>query len=102
MLDPDNASVLPSDGSLYREYSFDGEAGQSVRIDLTSSDFDTYLALFSPNGRLVGENDDISNADTNSRLTVTLPATGPYRVVVNAFDSTGRGQYLLTVREVSI
>ncbi|WP_396442578.1 MULTISPECIES: trypsin-like peptidase domain-containing protein [unclassified Limnospira] len=102
MLDPNSASVLPSDGSLYREYSFDGEAGQSVRIDLTSSDFDTYLALFGPNGRLVGENDDISNADTNSRLTVTLPATGPYRVVVNAFDSTGRGQYLLTVREVSI
>ncbi|MBS0016569.1 MAG: trypsin-like peptidase domain-containing protein [Arthrospira sp. SH-MAG29] len=102
MLDSDNASVLPSDGSLYREYSFDGQAGQSVRIDLTSSDFDTYLALFSSNGRLVGENDDISDTDTNSRLTVTLPATGPYRVVVNAFDSTGRGQYLLTVREVSI
>lgn len=102
VLNSDQASVLPSDGSLYREYTFDGEAGQSVRIDLTSSDFDTYLALFSPNGRLVGENDDVIDGDTNSRLRVTLPTTGLYRVVVNAYDSTGIGQYLLTIREVSI
>jgi serine protease Do len=91
-------SVLPSDGSLYDEYTFEAEAGQSVTIDLESSDFDPYLALFGPDGQLVGENDDVSESNRNSRLIVTLPATGLYRVVVNAYDSTGRGEYLLRVR----
>ncbi|NJO44631.1 MAG: trypsin-like serine protease [Oscillatoriales cyanobacterium RM2_1_1] len=93
-----NDAVLPMDGSLYDEYSFEGQAGQSVVIRLESQEFDPYVALFSPNGRLVAENDDVSRIDKNAAITVTLPMTGTYRVVVNAYDSTGRGQYLLTVR----
>jgi serine protease Do len=27
-----------------------------------------------------------------------LPATGRYRVIVNAYDASGRGRYTLTVR----
>ncbi|ERT03824.1 trypsin family protein, partial [Lyngbya aestuarii BL J] len=91
-------AVLPSDGSRYEEYSFDGVGGQTVTIRLESSDFDPYLALFGPNGQLVGENDDANSSEKNAALTVTLPMTGRYRVVVNAYDSTGQGQYLLTVR----
>ncbi len=92
------SAVLPSDGSRYNEYNFEGQAGQAVTIRLESNDFDPYLALFSPDGQLVGENDDASQTDKNSLLNVTLPITGDYRVVVNAYDSTGQGQYLLTVR----
>jgi hypothetical protein len=91
-------TVLPSDGSRYDEYSFEAEAGQAVTIRLESSDFDPYVALFSPNGQLVGENDDANQSEKNAVLTLTLPMTGRYRVVVNAYDSTGQGQYLLTVR----
>ncbi|MDY7022074.1 MAG: trypsin-like peptidase domain-containing protein [Cyanobacteriota bacterium] len=90
--------VLPSDGSRYDEYVFDGEAGQSVTIRLESSEFDPYLAVFSPNGQLVGENDDANSSEKNAALTFTLPVTGRYRVVVNAYDSTGQGDYLLTVQ----
>ncbi|MEL7038240.1 MAG: trypsin-like peptidase domain-containing protein [Cyanobacteria bacterium J06592_8] len=93
-----NDPVLPSDGSRYDEYVFDGEAGQTVTIRLESSDFDPYLAVFSPNGQLVGENDDANSSEKNAALTFTLPVTGRYRVVVNAYDSTGQGDYLLTVR----
>ncbi len=91
-------AVLPSDGSRYDEYTFEGEAGQSVTIKLESTDFDPYVALFGPNGRLVAENDNASPSEQNSAITITLPMTGRYRVVVNAYDDTGRGQYLLTVR----
>ncbi|MGF1492063.1 MAG: DVUA0089 family protein [Microcoleaceae cyanobacterium] len=91
-------AVLPYDGSLYDEYTFTGEVGQPVTIQLESGDFDPYLALFGPNGRLVAENDDSSRVDKNAAIRVTLPMAGDYRVVVNAYDSTGRGQYLLTVR----
>jgi len=91
-------AVLPSDKSLYREYTFEGRAGQSVAISLESRDFDPYVALFGPNGRLVAENDDGSDSTKNAFLSVTLPATGRYRVIVNAYDASGRGRYTLTVR----
>jgi len=92
------ASVLPSDGSLYQEYTFEGRAGQSVTINLASSDFDTYLALVDPNDKVIGENDDASQSDPNSVLSIALPRTGTYRVIVNSYDKGGRGRYLLTVR----
>ncbi|WRH69028.1 MAG: PPC domain-containing protein [Planktothrix sp. GU0601_MAG3] len=91
-------SVLSSDGSLYDEYTFEGKQGQSILIRLESQDFDSYLALFDSKGKLIAENDDASQSDKNAEIRVTLPATGRYRVVVNAYDKTGRGQYLLTVR----
>jgi S1-C subfamily serine protease len=92
------SSVLPSDGSLYREYRFEGQAGQSVSISLESSDFDPYVAVFTPDSQLLGENDDVSDSSKNAFVSVTLPITGPYRVVVNSFDASGRGRYILTVR----
>jgi S1-C subfamily serine protease len=90
--------VLPSDNSLYREYTFEGRSGQSVTISLESTDFDPYVAIFGPNNRLVAENDDASDSSKNAFLSVTLPATGRYRVIVNAYDASGRGRYSLTIR----
>jgi serine protease Do len=90
--------VLPSDGSLYRVHAFEGRAGQSVTINLASPDFKTYLALIDPIGQSIGENEKVSQNDNNSRLTITLPRTGIYRVIVNAYDRRGRGRYILTVR----
>jgi S1-C subfamily serine protease len=92
------AAVLPSDNSLYREYTFEGRAGQSVTISLESRDFDPYVALFGPDGKLVAENDDENDSTKNSFLSLTLRATGRYRVIVNAYDASGRGRYTLTVR----
>ncbi|MDY6803328.1 MAG: trypsin-like peptidase domain-containing protein [Cyanobacteriota bacterium] len=89
--------VLESDGSLYDEYTFEGSKGQQVSIRLESSDFDPYLAVFGPNGNLVGENDDTSESNNNSFLRVVLPEDGSYRILVNAYDSKGRGDYLLRV-----
>lgn len=95
---PGKSSALPSDGSLYEEHTFEGRAGQSVTITLESRDFDTYVALFNPDGKLLAENDDISRSNTNSALTFTLPASGRYIVVVNAYKKGERGRYTLTVR----
>lgn len=89
------------DGSSYDVYIFSGRAGQEVTINLSSQDFDTYLIVLDSNRNKVGENDDFSESDTNSRLTLTLPSDGSYSVIINAFDSTGRGRYSLTVSGVS-
>ena len=93
----DGDLVLPSDESVYDEYTFEGSAGQVITVTLESPDFDTYLAVFSPTGELLGEHDDINKKNTNSQLTITLEITGKYRVIVNSYDKTGRGEYNLQV-----
>jgi len=102
-LSPAKSSVLPSDSSLYDEYTFEGNQGQKVVISVESSEFDTYLAIFNSQGELLAENDDVTQQNSNSELTVTLSASGRYRVIVNAYDPPpkGRGKYSLTVRETA-
>lgn len=92
------ASILPSDGSWYRTYSFEGRAGQSVTMTLESADFDTYLAVIGPDGRKLAENNNISANDPNSGLRVTLPRSGIYRAIVNSYERGGRGRYLLRIQ----
>jgi len=90
-------ATLP-DGSLYKEYTFEGRTGQSVTMTLESPDFDTYLILLDARGNKLAENDDAGQGTTNSQLTVRLPDSGVYRVLVNAYDRRGRGRYRLTIR----
>ncbi|MEG5236831.1 pre-peptidase C-terminal domain-containing protein [Microcoleus sp. AT9b-C3] len=102
-LTPAKSSVLPSDSSLYDEYTFEGTQGQKVVVTVESTEFDTYLAIFNSQGELLAENDDATQQNSNSELTVTLSANGRYRVIVNAYDPPpkGRGKYSLTVRETT-
>jgi serine protease Do len=88
-----------SDNSYFQEFTFQGQQGQRVNIRLSSPDFDTYLVLLDDQLALIEENDDAPNGNTtNSEITATLPYDGMYTVIVNAFDSTGRGQFTLTVQ----
>jgi tetratricopeptide (TPR) repeat protein len=87
-----------NDGSLYDEYFFQGEAGQIVKITLDSEVFDTYLLLESPAGERIATNDD-SGDGTNAQIVVQLPESGQYRVLVNALDETGRGNYRLLAEQ---
>ena len=102
-LTPAKSSVLPSDSSLYDEYTFEGSQGQKVVVSVESTEFDTYVAIFNSQGELLGENDDVTQQNANSEVTVTLSASGRYRVIVNAFDPPpkGKGKYSLTVREAT-
>lgn len=93
-----NSLVLSSDGSLYEEHLFEGQAGQLVTINMESNDFDTYLMLIGPDGEMVAQNDDSGSETLNSSISLTLPQTGTYRVIANSYDSTGRGQYSVQVR----
>ncbi|OCR02048.1 peptidase [Oscillatoriales cyanobacterium USR001] len=109
-----NSSVLDLDGSLFDEYNFKGNQGQMVTITLESSDFDTYLALFDEKGNLLEEADDlgescdyqddkdkkeqIAKGFCNSVMTITLPASGNYKLLVNGRDKTDMGKYTLTIK----
>lgn len=84
------------DGSLYDVYPFEGEAGQVIKIELKSDEFDTYLIVVDENGQTIGENDD-SNGETNSNLTIELPRSSTYQIIANSYNASGRGQYFLEI-----
>ncbi|MEO0533577.1 MAG: CHAT domain-containing protein [Cyanobacteria bacterium P01_A01_bin.123] len=84
-------------GSLYDVHTFQGQAGQIVRITLESQDFDTYLLLNAPSGEQIAANDD-GGSGTNAKIVVQLPEDGVYRVLAIAYYQTGRGNYQLMVR----
>ncbi len=89
---------LAPDNTFYDTYTFLGQAGQSVTISLDSTDFDPYLALLDSSGNLISENDDISFSNNNAEITLTLPLTDNYIVIVNGFEPQDQGRYTLTVR----
>jgi len=93
-----NSSVLPRDGSLYETFSFMGKAGQKVQIELNSLDFRPYVAIVSPDRRVFRAGE---SSEQNSAIVIELPTTGTYRVVANSSDSSGRGSYTLTVRNLN-
>lgn len=89
--------VIADDGSLYDYYPMRGKAGESFTIQLESDEFDAFVALVDSNGKTVGENDDVSQENSNSELKVTLPEDGVYNVIVNTYDEKGTGNYVLKV-----
>jgi serine protease Do len=85
------------DGSFFQEFSFQGQAGQSLRIRLESPDFDTYLMLLDEGRNRIAENDDANPNTTNSEIAARLPRDGVYTVLVNSYQAGEQGRFLLTV-----
>jgi hypothetical protein len=73
-------------------------AGRPVTIDLTSTEFDTYLRLEDPAGKKLLEDDD-SGGGRNARVAFTPPRDGTYRIVVTSFLPGATGAYTLRIRQ---
>ena len=79
------------------EYQLYLETGQSVRIDLSSGEFDTYLEIYDANGQIVASDDDGGDGQ-DSRLSLTAGYTGVYRIRVRSFSSdNANGEFTLAV-----
>ncbi len=91
--------VLPDD-SLFEQHIFEGTEGQTVNILMESNQFNTYLILVDPVGQVLSYSNDVDPTSMSSELTVTLPNSGFYRVIANAFEPTGQGDYIVTIKEV--
>ncbi len=92
----DNADNRSEDGKFQDIYSFDGAAGDMVAVDLSSSEFDTYLNVITPSGQSL-ENDDYEGNTSRSLVDFTLPETGRYRVVATTYSSDTTGSYALAL-----
>ncbi len=77
-------------------YTFEGRSGQSIDIEMTSSDFDTYLMLITPSGDQI-ENDDFESQTSRSRIDLALRETGRYSIVTTSYKGHETGEYRLTL-----
>ena len=84
--------------SYHKVHELDLKAGETYVIDLRSVDFDTFLRLENAAGQKLGENDDVSKLDLNSRLSFAVKKAGKLRVVVTTFAGGLTGRYSLYVR----
>ena len=69
------------DGTVYKDFTFEGRAGHTVRIGLVSSDFQPAVCLWQEHGQIIGC--DIG-APSYALLITQLPATETYHIVVKA------------------
>ena len=83
-------------GEYYDTYVFDGDEGETVRLDLSSADFDTYLGLVTPSGEEIA-NDDYGSATDRSVIELTLPEGGRYRVQATSYAAAETGRYRLAL-----
>jgi CHAT domain-containing protein len=89
-----------SDNSYYDAYTFSGDAGMAVIIEMHSAEFDTYLILLDGESNPVTYNDDSDG--TNSRIAVTLETTDTYTVIANSYAAGETGSYRLTIQDGSV
>jgi hypothetical protein len=70
-------------------WTFGGHADDGVRIDATSTAFDSYLVLLR-DGVAVDSNDD-GGEGQNARIIAVLPGTGTYTIAVSAYGGGDAG-----------
>ncbi|HRP45940.1 MAG TPA: DVUA0089 family protein [Trueperaceae bacterium] len=101
---PAFGELTPEDGQNYKDgsrvdlYQFEGEAGSTATLTLSSYDFDTYLSVFDPDGFRLEYNDDgdaLSSDAYESRLDLYLDYSGKYTVVVSGYADYDLGAYTL-------
>ncbi|WP_048323659.1 pre-peptidase C-terminal domain-containing protein, partial [Crocosphaera watsonii] len=100
----DNNSQTLDDGSYYNVHTFEGKAGETLTIDLSSEDFDAYLILLDPDGEKIGEkiaSNDNGGEGYNARIVIELPKTGTYIIGVNTVEADETGNYRLNTRQAT-
>ena len=78
-------------------YSFTGEAGDAVIIEMVSEEFDTFLTLLNPAGEILEQNDDY-NGTPQATIVMELPETGEYTLLAGSFYGQLGGTYRVTVK----
>ena len=88
---------LPAESTYAQQWRLAGRAGQTVTIDLATTAFDAYAFLVGPGFETAAPQDDDSGGHCNARLTVRLPRTGDYFIVVTSSERFATGAFTLSV-----
>ena len=90
--------------SYVDRFTFNAVAGQQFSINATSSDFDTFLLLYGPDGKVIDFNDDAYNS-SNSFLPpevrfIEAAMDGVYTIEVTSYEPGATGAYRLTINRI--
>ncbi len=96
-----NGDGLLDSGELRDVYTLRGRRGQQLEVRMNSAEFDPYVAIFGPSEFSAFNDDDTENNTHNSRLLVTLPADGDYRIMATSYAAGERGSYSLAIAETN-
>lgn len=88
------------DGSYLDLFVMYGEEGDLVTLTASSFEFDTYLSLYDPTGWLLVTVDD-GPTGFDAELSITLPQSGRYLVVLSGYSDFDLGAYTLSRRGVA-
>lgn len=88
-----------ANGAFHDLWTYQGTAGERISIDLSSSDFDSYLELGTESGGAFEEiaTDDDGGDEFDSRIRVTLPETREYVIRARSLRADRTGAYTLRV-----
>ena len=89
-----------NDNSVYHLYTFRGNAGQTVQIDVMSGEFDAFAILQDAAGNELSRNDD-DGEGFDARITYTLPSAGMYRIVANTYRADRYGTYRIRITSLA-
>jgi hypothetical protein len=90
------------DDSYYDYWTYQGHAGEHLRITMSSEAFDTFVAIGTVDGNSYNElasNDDGPDG-TNSLLEFTLPNDGTFVIRAKALSGESTGAYKLKVEKL--
>src|SRR5690606_37244444 len=94
-LGPGDAQL--ASGEYYDRVTFQGNAGDVVLIEITSSAFDPYLILLDQSDNVLFQEDDSQGAGLNVRVQYQLPSAGTYTIVVTSAGPGESGGYSVSV-----
>jgi Zn-dependent metalloprotease len=97
-----SGDLTMADGSYFDQYTFEGVIGQTVKITLTSTDFDAFLVVQDPYLTTLAYGDDLADGRSDSQIVLRIPYDGIYRIFANAYSEGQAGQYTLALSAGSL
>ena len=85
------------DGKLVDTYQLRLGGGGRLTVLMDSGDFDTWLRVVSPSGR-VFENDDRPGGGLNSGVEIDLSDGGQWTIEATSYGAGATGAYVITLR----
>lgn len=80
-------------GVFCRHYLLQGQPGQVINIQVSSTEFDPHLIILDANGNTIAE----QSVKGESEIALKVPQDGAYRVIVSSLYSNTPGEFVLSV-----
>jgi len=89
------------DGPFQDRWTFEARQGQRYRVEMSSTDLDSYLTILGPDGGAVGANDD-AGSGRDAMVTFAASTPGRYTALASNFgDQLRFGAYRITLAEAA-